>query len=55
MPGNLLSADTSFGDVDFSSANVTGEYMVRTDGNTYLCKQATVYTPEEYAQAWEQV
>lgn len=30
-----------------------GEYMVWTDGNTYLCKQATVYTPEEYAQAWE--
>lgn len=29
------------------------EYMVWTDGNTYLCKQATVYTPEEYAQAWE--
>lgn len=27
--------------------------MVWTDGNTYLCKQATVYTPEEYAQAWE--
>ena len=30
-----------------------GEYMVWTDGNTYLCKQATVYTPEEYGQAWE--
>ena len=30
-----------------------GEYMVWTDGNTYLCNQATVYTPEEYAQAWE--
>ena len=30
-----------------------GEYMVWTDGNTYLCKQATVYTPEEYAKAWE--
>ncbi len=30
-----------------------GEYMVRTNGNTYLCKQATVYTPEEYAQAWK--
>lgn len=30
-----------------------GEYMVWTDGNTYLCKQATVYTPEEYAQAWK--
>lgn len=31
----------------------TGEYMIWTDGNTYLCKQATVYTPEEYAQAWK--
>lgn len=30
-----------------------GEYMVWTDGNTYRCKQATVYTPEEYARAWE--
>lgn len=30
-----------------------GEYMVWTDGNTYLCKQATVYTPEEYGQAWD--
>ena len=30
-----------------------GEYMIWTDGNTYLCKQATVYTPEEYARAWE--
>lgn len=30
-----------------------GEYMVWTNGNTYLCKQATVYTPEEYAQAWK--
>ena len=30
-----------------------GEYMVWTGGNTYRCKQATVYTPEEYAKAWD--
>ena len=30
-----------------------GEYMIWTDGNTYLCKQATVYTPKEYAKAWD--
>ena len=33
----------------------TGEYMVYTDGKTYKCLSATVYTPEEYAQAWEAV
>lgn len=32
-----------------------GEYMVYTDGNTYKCLSATVYTPDEYAQAWEAV
>lgn len=31
----------------------TGEYMVYTDGVTYRCLSDTVYTPEEYAQAWE--
>ena len=31
----------------------TGGVMV--DGNTYLCKQATVYTPDEYSQACEAV
>ena len=30
-----------------------GEYMVYTDGATYRCLSDTVYTPEEYAQAWE--
>ena len=30
-----------------------GEYMVYTDGTTYKCLSDTVYTPEEYAQAWE--
>lgn len=30
-----------------------GEYMVYTDGVTYRCLSDTVYTPEEYAQAWE--
>lgn len=33
----------------------TGEYMVYTDRKTYLCKSDTVYSPEEYAQAWEMV
>ena len=32
-----------------------GEYMVYTDGKTYKCLSPTVYTPEEYAQAWEVV
>ena len=32
-----------------------GEYMVYTDRKTYLCKSDTVYSPEEYAQAWEMV
>ena len=29
-----------------------GEYMI-WNGHTYKCLSATVYTPEEYAQAWE--
>ena len=32
-----------------------GEYMVYTDGKIYRCKSDTVYSPEEYAQAWEVV
>ena len=32
-----------------------GEYMVYTDDKTYKCLSPTVYTPEEYAQAWEAV
>lgn len=30
-----------------------GEYMIWTDGNTYKCVQDTNFSPEEYAQAWE--
>lgn len=30
-----------------------GEYMVYTDGEIYKCLSDTVYSPEEYAQAWE--
>ena len=30
-----------------------GEFMVYTDGKTYKCLSDTVYSPEEYAQAWE--
>lgn len=26
--------------------------MVWTDGNTYICKQDTNFSPEEYPQAW---
>ena len=33
----------------------TGEYMVWTDGKTYMCKMDTVYSPTDYAQAWEAV
>ena len=29
------------------------EYMVYTDGKTYKCVSDTVYSPEEYSQAWE--
>ena len=32
---------------------LTGEYMVYTDGKTYKCLSDTVYSPEEYAKAWE--
>lgn len=31
----------------------TGEYMIWTDGNIYMCKSDTNYSPSEYAQAWE--
>lgn len=33
----------------------SGEYMIFTDGLTYLCKSDTNYSPTEYAQAWEVV
>ena len=32
---------------------LSGEYMVWTDGVTYLCKQNTNFSPAEYADAWE--
>lgn len=32
----------------------TGEYMVYTDGKTYMCKEGTNYSPEDYPQAWEE-
>lgn len=32
-----------------------GEYMIWTDGEVYLCKYDTNYSPSEYAQAWEVV
>lgn len=33
----------------------TGEYMIWTDGEIYLCKSDTNYNPVEYGQAWEVV
>ena len=33
----------------------TGEYMVYTDGKTYMANQDTSYSPEDYPQAWELV
>lgn len=33
----------------------TGEYMAYTDGKIYKCLSDTVYSPDEYAQAWEEV
>ena len=32
---------------------LAGEYMIWTDGNIYLCKQDTPYSPDVYAAAWE--
>lgn len=32
-----------------------GEYMIFTDGLTYLCKSDTNYSPTDYAQAWQLV
>lgn len=31
------------------------EYMIYTDGNIYKCVSNTVYSPEEYAAAWENI
>lgn len=30
-----------------------GEYMIWTDHNTYLCKQDTGYSPDDYSAAWK--
>lgn len=30
-----------------------GEYMVWTDGYTYLCEEDTNFSPEDYPQAWK--
>lgn len=32
-----------------------GEYMIWTDGKAYRAKMDTVYSPTDYAQAWEVV
>lgn len=32
-----------------------GEYMIYTDGETYLCGQDTNFGPDEYPQAWEKL
>lgn len=41
--------------VDTAGADMyhTGEYMIWTDGEFYKCISDTVYSPEEYAAAWE--
>jgi hypothetical protein len=31
----------------------SGEYMIWTDGTVYRCLTDTVYSPVDYAQAWE--
>ena len=33
----------------------SGEYMIWTDGNIYLCNENTNFSPDEYPQAWEKV
>lgn len=32
-----------------------GEYMIWTDGAIYKCLADTIYSPADYAQAWEQI
>ena len=34
---------------------LAGEYIIYTNGNTYKCKMNTIYSPTDYAQAWEVV
>lgn len=31
----------------------SGDYMIWTDGFTYLCKEDTNFSPDEYPSAWE--
>lgn len=33
----------------------SGEYMIYTDGKTYMCKSDTNFSPTDYAEAWEAV
>lgn len=33
----------------------TGEYMIWTDKDIYLCLNDTVHSPAEYSQAWERI
>ena len=41
-----------FGTTDMYLKN---EYMIYTDGDIYKCVSDTVYSPEEYAAAWENI
>lgn len=55
IPFHGTSAETAQDWVAPSGAHdqyEAGEYM-KWNGQTYKCLSATVYTPEEYAQAWE--
>lgn len=55
IPFHGTTPDTAQDWVDPSGAHdqyEAGEYMKR-NGKTYKCLSPTVYTPEEYAQAWE--
>ena len=57
IPFHGTSPETAQDWVDPSGAHdqyESGEYMI-WNGQTYKCLSATVYTPEEYAQAWERV
>lgn len=57
IPLHGTTPDTAQDWVDPSGAHdqyEAGEYM-KWNGHTYKCLSATVYTPEEYAQAWEAV
>lgn len=57
IPFHGTTPDTAQDWVDPSGAHdqyEAGEYM-KWNGKTYKCLIPTVYTPEEYAQAWEAV